>query len=115
MLFVFFLVPSDADYVPSFWTGYFGIMLLLLAPNVLSFFSAAAVIKQIFLHANRVVLFYGLTILFVLLCLAAVALQLRSQNTDSSILLSIAAIFALTVSSMKLILVPRDDLSSKHL
>ena len=94
---------------------YLLIILLLLAPNVLSFFSAAAVIKQIFPHANRVVLFYGLTILFVLLCLAAVVLQLQRQDTDSSILLATAAIFALTVFLMKLILVPRDNLSSKHL
>ena len=106
-----FIVSIYADYDPSFGTGFGALILLVLAPNVLSFLSAAVVSKQFFPHANRVVLFYGLTIILVLMFLGVVVGELQRQDTDSFtlsvILLIDAAILVVTVFSMKLVLVPK--------
>ena len=113
-LFFGWVVSLYASYDPSFGTGLGALILGILAPNVLGFFSAAIVTKRIFPHANRVILFYGLTVIIAVMCLAVALVELQRSDPSFLYLLVISLILALTIFSMKLVLITEDERNLKN-
>lgn len=76
------VVEMYARYDSSFASGFGALILLVIAPNILSLFSAAIVSLRIFPLANKVGLFYGLAALFSLLCIVSILIEVfRSDRS----------------------------------